>query len=59
MRTMNVIFAALFCLLGAGALVGAAFFNATHQLAVAGMCALMALVLWHTDRQTTRPQARR
>ena len=50
MRTINMIFTWIFAALGTFALV-AVIAGATHQLAIAGICALMSLMMWNADRE--------
>ena len=51
MKTMNVIFAIIFALCAAMALVAAVFCKAFHQLPICAGSALMALTLFKTKNQ--------
>ncbi len=41
LKIQDIAFAALFGVIGLGALVGAVFFGATHQYAMVAICAVM------------------
>lgn len=56
MKTINVIFTALFALCAVMALCAAIFSKALHQLPVFALCALMAVTLYNSEKETEKQQ---
>jgi hypothetical protein len=56
MKTINLIFTALFALCAVMALSAVIFSNALHQLPVFALCALMAVTAYNSDKETEKQQ---